>query len=278
MISSTSNRQIKTIIQLNNKARARRELRAFVVEGAKLFSETPAALIEKVYVAEQFLEKEQNRVLLAKSGADYETVSDCVFAHASDTGAPQGILAVVHMPAYQFSDLLCGERTALLVLEDIQDPGNLGTMFRTAEGAGMSGIIMSRHTADLFAPKTVRATMGSIYRVPFYVSDDLRGTVKKLSQAGVHTYAAHLGGKCWYDEPDYTHPSAFLIGNEGNGLAEETAACADTLVKIPMEGRLESLNAGVAAGIFMYEAYRQRRALTRGQTTERKSLCVSGLK
>lgn len=260
MISSTSNRHMKTIVQLNKKARARRELRAFVVEGVKMFAETPAELLEQVYVSEHFLEKESNRVLLDKSGADYETVSDGVFAHACDTGTPQGILAVVRMPEYRFSDLLRKNGTRLLVLEDIQDPGNLGTMFRTAEGAGMSGIVMSKNTVDLFAPKTVRATMGSIYRMPFFVSEDLKETLRELSQAGVHSYAAHLKGKCWYDQPDYTKPCAFLIGNEGNGLREETAACAGTYVKIPMEGRLESLNAGVAAGIFMYEAYRQCRA------------------
>lgn len=259
MISSMSNQQMKMVAQLNKKAKARRELRAFVVEGAKMFAETPRELLERVYVSEHFLEKDKNRVLLEESGADYETVSDGVFARACDTETPQGILAVVRMPEYAFCDLLRGQQTRLLVLEDIQDPGNLGTMFRTAEGAGMSGIIMSRNTVDLFAPKTVRATMGSIYRVPFYVSDDLKAALQKLSQAGVRSYAAHLRGSFWYDEPDYTRPSAFLIGNEGNGLRDETAACADAYVRIPMEGRLESLNAGVAAGILMYEAYRQCR-------------------
>lgn len=301
MISSTSNQQIKAIVQLNKKAKARRELRAFVIEGTKMFAETPSALLRKVYVTEHFLEKEEQRVLLEKSGADYETVSEGVFAHMSDTSTPQGILALVRMPEYAFLELLygrggvegktiepvrndaacgnavrvecagassgeegfSGKAPRLLVLEDIQDPGNLGTMFRTAEGAGMSGIIMSRNTVDLFSPKTVRATMGSIYRVPFYVSEDLRETLRALAQAGICIYATHLQGSFWYDEPDYTKPCAFLIGNEGNGLKDETAACADTLVKIPMQGRLESLNAGVAAGIFMYEAYRQCRKTDR---------------
>lgn len=225
-----------------------------------MFEETPDALLQKAYVSEHFLEKEEHRVLLERSGADYETVSDHVFAHMSDTSTPQGILAVVRMPEYSFSGLLRGGAARLLVLEDIQDPGNLGTMFRTAEGAGMSGVIVSKNTVDLFSPKTVRATMGSIYRVPFFVSEDLKETLRQLSQAGVHSYAAHLRGTCWYDEPDYTRASAFLVGNEGNGLKDETAACADTYVKIPMEGRLESLNAAMAAGIFMYEAYRQERS------------------
>ena len=261
MITSTSNQQMKTIVQLNKKAKARRELRAFVVEGIKMFRETPRALLERVYVSEQFLKDETNRACLAQAGIDYELVSDGVFAHVSDTNTPQGILAVVRQPVYEFADLLQGERTRLLVLEDIQDPGNLGTMFRTGEGAGLTGIIMSRETVDLFAPKTVRATMGSIYRMPFYVALDLHEVIAALHDAGVHTYAAHLRGEKYYDELDFTGATAFLIGNEGNGLKQETADLADTYLKIPMEGQLESLNAAMAAGILMYEAHRQCRHL-----------------
>lgn len=259
MITSVSNQQMKTIVQLNKKARARRELRAFLVEGIKMFRETPPELLQRVYVSEQFLKEEKNHACLSESGIEYELVSDSVFAHVSDTNTPQGILAVVRQPEYRFEDLLREGRTRLLVLEDIQDPGNLGTMFRTAEGAGMTGIIMTRETVDLFSPKTVRATMGSIYRMPFYVSEDLHRTIVALRDAGVHTYAAHLRGEKYYDELDFTGATAFLIGNEGNGLKQETADLADTYLKIPMEGQLESLNAAMAAGILMYEAHRQCR-------------------
>ena len=261
MITSTSNQQMKTIVQLNKKAKARRELRAFIVEGIKMFRETPRELLQRVYVSEQFLEDEKNRACLERSGIEYELVSDGVFAHVSDTNTPQGILAIARQPVYAFDDLLQAERTRLLVLEDIQDPGNLGTMFRTGEGAGLTGIIMTRETVDLFSPKTVRATVGSIYRMPFYVTDDLTETLHALREAGVHTYAAHLRGEKYYDELDFTGPTAFLIGNEGNGLRKETADQADTYLKIPMEGRLESLNAAMAAGILMYEAHRQCRHL-----------------
>lgn len=261
MITSTSNQQMKTIVQLNKKVKARRELRAFIVEGMKMFRETPRELLQRVYVSEQFFMDEKNKAYLAESGIEYELVSDHVFAHISDTNTPQGILAVVRQPEYDFLELLRGEHTRLLVLEDIQDPGNLGTMFRTGEGAGLTGIIMSRETVDLFSPKTVRATMGSIYRMPFYVSEDLRGTIGALRDAGIHTYAAHLRGEKYYDELDFTGATAFLIGNEGNGLKKETADLAETYLKIPMEGQLESLNAAMAAGILMYEAYRQCRSM-----------------
>lgn len=259
MITSTSNPQMKAIVQLNKKAKARRELRAFVVEGTKMFRETPPELLERVYVSEQFSENAKNLACLERSGINYELVSDSVFTHISDTNTPQGILAVVRQPVYEFSDLLQAERTRLLVLENIQDPGNLGTMFRTGEGAGLTGIIISRETVDLFSPKTVRATMGSIYRMPFYMAEDLHGAIAALRGAGVRVYAAHLRGERYYDEEDFTGATAFLIGNEGNGLKKETADLADTYLQIPMEGQLESLNAAMAAGILMYEAHRQCR-------------------
>ena len=132
-------------------------------------------------------------------------------------------------------------------------------MFRTGEGAGATGVIMSRNTVDLFNPKTIRSTMGSIYRMPYYVTEDLTETITGIKEAGVHTYAAHLKGTLSYDEPDYTGASAFLIGNEGNGLSDAVADLADTYIRIPMEGRVESLNAAIAATLLMYETNRQRR-------------------
>ena len=166
---------------------------------------------------------------------------------------------MVQMPKYSLDDLLKKKAPTLLVLEDIQDPGNLGTMFRTGEGAGIDGIIMTKETVDLFHPKTVRSTMGSIYRMPFYITDQLQETLACLHDRGVCTYAAHLKGTKSYDAFDYTKPTAFLIGNEGNGLTDAIADQAKEYLRIPMEGQLESLNAAMAAGILMYEAYRQRR-------------------
>lgn len=259
MITSTSNQQMKTIVQLNKKAKARRELRAFIVEGMKMVAETPRELLQRVYAAEHFVKEPLGQAFLAERGIDYEVVSDAVFAHVSDTSTPQGVLALVRMPEYTFSDLLRKTPARLLVLEDIQDPGNLGTMFRTGEGAGLSGILMTRATVDLFAPKTVRATMGSIYRMPYVVTDNLPNALSELRAAGVRTYAAHLRGESYYDELDLTGNCAFLIGNEGNGLTQQTADLADCYLKIPMEGQLESLNAAMAAGILMYEAHRQSR-------------------
>ena len=119
---------------------------------------------------------------------------------------------------------------------------------------------MNRTTVDLFNPKTIRSTMGSIYRVPFFVTDDLPQMLRELQEKGVHLYAAHLRGTMSYDEPDYHTATGFLIGNEGNGLSDGIADMADTYIRIPMEGQVESLNAAIAATLLMYEVNRQRRS------------------
>ena len=257
MITSTSNSQMKTIVQLNKKTKTRRQLGVFVVEGIRMFREVPREWLKQIYASEHFVEDAAHRQEL--EGFSYEVVADPVFRAISDTQTPQGILCLVKQPVYTLEDLLTGENPHLLILEDIQDPGNLGTMVRTGEGAGATGIIMSKNTVDLFNPKTIRSTMGSIYRMPYYITDELGGTISFLKEKGVHTYAAHLKGTQSYDEPDYTGPTAFLIGNEGNGLSDVIAGQADTYIRIPMEGQVESLNASIAATLLMYEANRQRR-------------------
>ncbi len=258
MITSTANRHVKNVIQLTKKAKLRQEQQVFLAEGLRIFEEMPKDRLEQVYVSESFLQKAGHRELLLDTAC--ETVSDEVFQRMADTQTPQGILCVVRQPQYTLSDLIENKHMLphLLILEGIRDPGNLGTMFRTAEGAGATGIILSG-CVDLFAPKTVRSTMGSICRVPFYITKDLAETLFEIKKQGVCVYAAHLKGTKCYDAFDYRGASAFLIGSEGNGLTQEAAAMADVYLKIPMGGSLESLNAAMAAGILMYEANRQRR-------------------
>ncbi len=120
-------------------------------------------------------------------------------------------------------------------------------------------MIMSSRTADVYNPKTIRSTMGAVYRVPFLYTEDLSSAIRMLQENGTFVYAAHLGAKDFYDAYDYQKCTAFLVGNEANGLRDETAGCADALIGIPMEGKVESLNAAVASSILLYEAYRQRR-------------------
>lgn len=147
----------------------------------------------------------------------------------------------------------------LLVLDNIQDPGNLGTIFRTAEAAGVTGVFLSRDCADIYNPKTVRSTMGAIFRQPFVYVEDLPGAISRMKEKGICVFAAHLQGERSYDREDYRKKTAFLVGNEGNGLRREVEEMADVRVRIPMAGRAESLNAAIAAGVLMFEVARQRR-------------------
>lgn len=263
MITSYGNKSVKEVIQLNQRAKARDMQDLFIVEGVKMFAEAPAERIHRVYIARR-AEEDIRRAYGGKlNGLSVEIVADDVFDKMSDTKTPQGILCLVRQFHYDIDALLAGiknkEHALFILLEDLQDPGNLGTVFRTGEGAGVDGIIMSNRTVDIYNPKTIRSTMGSVYRVPFLYTDDLSGTIRVLQQHGIRVYAAHLGGAGYYDEYDYRSGTAFLVGNEGNGLREETVGCADECLRIPMEGSVESLNAAVASSILLYEAYRQRR-------------------
>ena len=259
MITAASNGRLKRLIRLHQRAKSRREENVFLAEGVKMFLEAPPEKIREVYVAESFVPDDACGAKLSQIGC--EVVADALFSRISDTCTPQGILCVVEQFHYNMEDLLSGPAPLLLILENIQDPGNLGTMLRTGEGAGIDGVIMSRDTVDLYNPKTIRSTMGSVYRVPFCYTGDLAGTIARIRKEKIRVYAAHLEGKQWYTQPDYREGAAFLIGNEGNGLREETARLADSYIKIPMEGQVESLNAGIASAILMYEAQRQRREL-----------------
>lgn len=261
MITSMHNKSIKEAAALTAKKKERDRQDLFVVEGRKMFGEAPAERITQVYIAQSAKAEIYGLYGEKLSGLSCETVSDEVFAKISDTVTPQGILCLVRQQHYNIEEILQKNEKHVLfiILEDIQDPGNLGTIFRTAEAAGADGVIMSSRTADIYNPKTIRSTMGSVYRMPFFYVGDLQPAIDRLRECGVSVYAAHLKAEADYDICDYRKGTAFLIGNEANGLREETAACADTWISIPMEGRVESLNAAVASSILLYEAHRQRR-------------------
>ena len=267
MITSMSNGQMKNIQQLMKKAKARRDSGLFVVEGIKMFREAPEERIEKVYVSSAFLKEEGNRKLLKEkgmtdSGRQVEEVEDKVFRSLSDTVTPQGILCLIRQKEISLEKMLEKREDKkmpfLMILEDLQDPGNMGTILRTAEGAGVTGIIVSKNCVDLYNPKVIRSTMGSIYRMPVLQVESIVQVLPVLKKQGIRTYAAHLKGKNWYHQENYRGGTAFFIGNEGNGLSDELSESADCLIKIPMEGQVESLNAAMTAGILMYETLRQR--------------------
>lgn len=193
-------------------------------------------------------------------GADVMSdIDDGRFASLSDTRTPQGILTVLRQQTFDREQVFARACPLILLLENLQDPGNAGTILRTAEAAGVTAVFLTEGSVDLYSPKTTRATMGSIYRVPHFYEPDAVSFLRELSERGIASYAAHLHGVRSYTDCSYRSGSAFIIGNEGNGITDETARAAGTLIRIPMMGRVESLNAAMAAGILMYEAQRQRR-------------------
>ena len=256
MITSASNPAVKDVALWQTKAKARRESGFFVVEGLRLVREAAPEDVVRAYATEEFAASEEGKALCARLAA--EPVSESVMARMSDTKTPQGILAVVRQKKWRLEDLTAAP-APLLVLEHVQDPGNVGTLFRTAEAAGAAGILMDAETADPWQPKVVRGTMGAIFRLPFAVSEDLPEALLELKARGMTLYAAHLEGSREYDTVSYPPRAAFLLGNEGSGLSERITALADERIRIPMAGRTESLNVSTAGAVLLYEHFRQRR-------------------
>ena len=257
MITSAANEKIKHLIALRDKAKVRREEGLFLVEGIRMLREIPPADLDAVFISEEFYKKNPN---VLPSNA--EILDNRIFEKVSAVNTPQGVIAVVRQKQYVINDLTAAKSPMLLMLETIQDPGNLGTMFRTAEAAGCSGIILTSDCADPYSPKTVRSTMGAILRLPFVTVPQLDGIFTILMGKNIVTYAAALEASVPYNTADYTQGCALLIGNEGNGLKKETiekvTASGGCTIHIPMAGKTESLNASVSAAILMYEAARQR--------------------
>ena len=268
-ITSLANAQVKYVNALQNKASFRKKEGVFVVEGAKIFLETPEEYIKNIFISSSALEELNSnkgfsqeikeKILVKLDKLPYIKISDDVAKHISDTVTTQGIFIVVKQMNYKLKELInIEEKQTFLVLDEIKDPGNMGTIIRTAEGAGVSAIVMNKECVDVYNPKVTRSTMGSIFRVPFTIEENLLSAINELKQNGVVTYVAHLNGNDFYSEEVMTGSSAIYIGNEAKGLSDEVSATADKLIRIPMEGKLESLNASVAAAILMYEAKRKR--------------------
>lgn len=267
-ISSTSNEKIKRTALYSQKASARKEDGVFIAEGTKLVIESPGDMVREIFISESCLEELESakgslwdkfKSLSASLPGDAVIkVSDRVFEKISSQKSPQGMLAVIRTLSYKKEDITKGN-PLILILEDIQDPGNVGTIFRTAEAAGVTGILLSEGCADPLSPKVVRSSMGAIFRMPFVFAPDLPEAVAGLEKDGISCFAARLDAASEYDKCDLTAPSALLIGNEGNGLSAEVTAAASKGIYIPMSGKTESLNAAVSASILSYEAARQRR-------------------
>lgn len=257
VITSKDNEQIKQIRKLKDK-KYRDEMGLYVVEGIKTVNEAIAegADIQTIVICDDSDEQGElkQKMLYSVSKFDIIYVNEKVFEAISHVMHPQGILAVIRKREEQ-NEINYNE-DIIVILDNIQDPGNLGTIIRTVDSCNLSQIIISSDTADPYAPKVVRSTMSGIFRVNVIQSENLTQTIEEIKKHGFKVVVTSLDtNKSIYDIS--YNKTAIVIGNEANGVSKEVMAKADTKVKIPMQGKTESLNAAVATGIVLYEAVRQ---------------------
>ena len=258
-ITSKENEFIKHIKKLKDK-KYRDISNEYMIEGIKLVAE---AIQEKAPIKQIILcdDCENNQIIpkdLRYEIAKYECiyVTQKIFKYLSEVQTPQGILAIIEK---NNSDIDIDYTQEIIVaLDDIQDPGNLGTILRTVDSIGLSQILVSKETADAYNPKVVRSTMGAIFRVKIIECEDLKKTLKEIKKHKFKIVVSALQTENTIYDIEY-HKKVIIIGNEANGVEKEIQDLADEKIKIPMPGKSESLNASVATGIILYEYVRQKR-------------------
>lgn len=260
-LTGSQNPLIKEVRALKSKS-GREEKGLYLIEGIRFVTEALKENIELRYVmfSETYLSDRGSQDLLRsieESSLDSYVIPDSLFASISDTQTPQGILAILNLERKQLKDTeLAGE--LLVILDTIKDPGNLGTIIRTADAAGCGGVIVPDGCVDVYNPKVLRSTMGSIFHVPVCHCSNIAEAMNTTRKCGFKLCASHLEGSISIYDADLSGKVALIIGSEAEGIGDKTAEEADILIRIPMGGRAESLNAAVAAGIMIFEAVRQR--------------------
>lgn len=255
LLTSLQNPKLKSVRSLHAR-KGRRQAGAFLLETTKLVHEAVASgwPLEEVFATEEWVARYG-----AVAGVSVTLVAERVFTQLVTTETPEGVVAVARLP--RDPELPAVTRTAFYVVADaLQDPGNLGTIIRTADAVGATAVLVGPGTVDPYAPKVVRATMGSLFHLPVLVRSDLHDDLRALKAQGVSVFATALRHDRSLYDLDLSGPLAWLVGNEGAGLTPESVALATEAVSIPMPGHAESLNASVAAAVCLYETLRQRLA------------------
>lgn len=259
-ISSSQNPLIKEIKGLNRK-KNRWKNRLFLIEGIKIIEEAiiNEIKIKHILFSNSFFDSEEGSIFYEeiKNRDNIAKVSDSLFNSISDTENPQGIMAICEFNIRNLRDIDYLNQTSILFLDGVQDPGNMGTIIRSADAFNIDGIILGEGCVDPYNLKVVRSTMGSIFRLPLYISDNSIESIIELKDKGFDILATSLEGGAIYNS-DFNKKFLCVIGNEANGVDPRILDMADRCIKIPMPGNAESLNAGVAASIIMYEVMRSR--------------------
>lgn len=252
VIRSKDNKTIKEIKKLHEK-RHRNINNKFIVEGLRFVKEALKSDFEVQCVIVNENVRERFIDLKIDKNINEIIVSESVFKNLCSTEGPQGILAVVNN-----KEVNANVQNGFYVLADkVQDPGNMGTIIRTANAAGANGVILTKGTVDIYNEKTLRATMGSIFKIPIIIDEDLR-FLNKLKENSFKLVTSSLDTDKNFYDIDLNTKVIIAVGNEGNGVSNEIYRLSDEKVKIPMPGNAESLNVGIAAGIMMFEVVRQK--------------------
>ena len=249
VINSTENRIYKMCIKLGSK-KYRDRLGLYIIEGEKLVKEAESAgMTEMVIIKEDHPRKEEF------GGSTRVFMKGSLFDKAAQTKTTQGVFAVAAKKEYdpkEFFEITAGKN--LIVLDRLQDPGNIGTIIRTAEAAGYGGAIIMKGSGDIYSSKAVRAAAGSILRFPVMLAEEAGSTAELLLKNGRRIISTKADAKKDFRETDLTENTALVIGNEGKGVSDEFISLSGETIKIPMKGEVDSLNAAVAAGILMYRS------------------------
>lgn len=244
-ITSAQNEYIKSIAKLSSK-KHREEMCLFIAEGEHLveMALSSSFLIENIIMSESFYEKNKDRF-----SSDITLVPDSLFSKISDAKSPQGVMAVLKMPDTK-NDIDCGK---YIYCDNLQDPGNLGTVIRTADAFSFDGVIVSKDCADVFSPKVIRSSQGSVFNVKLIADADINTLASAQKKGFKVTSTALYGESVKLSDMKVSSDNIFVVGNEGSGVSKEILEISDEVAYIPMTGKAESLNVGVAAAILMYE-------------------------
>ncbi|KIL42507.1 rRNA methyltransferase [Gordoniibacillus kamchatkensis] len=257
-ITSVQNPRVKEWAQLRER-KGRDSQQRYLVEGPHLVEEalrSRAPVVSVLYALGRSVPPGLRE--LAEPGVEWIAVSEAVLAKLADTQTPQGVLAVVERTPFSAEQFFRVKRSLVVVLDAVQDPGNVGTIIRCADAVGADGVVLGRGTADLYNPKTIRSTMGSLFHLPI-VEADLGDILPRASEAGACIVGTSLQAARSCYETDLTQPVWLVFGNEGQGMSARTASLVTDPVIIPMHGQAESLNVAMAATVLLFEASRQRR-------------------
>ncbi len=256
IIKSKDNKNLKYISKLISSARFRREEKKFVIEGIRLCTDAEKSgaqidiLVYSVSANQKYFDAINDLSSVSKKCL---CVEDRIFCAISDTKTPQGVLCVVKtLDKQHYFDKII-KNGIIVALDNIQDPSNLGTILRSADALGVSGVVLSSDCCDVYSPKVVRGSMGAVFRIPFYIVDNLSGFIDRFNVDGT-SYACVLDDTAvTINEVEFSKPVLSVIGNEGNGVSQPVIDACKSKLYIPMHNNAESLNAAVAASIIMWE-------------------------